>query len=171
MKRLTALILCLVMVLSLSACDSKAGIGNDESKFVQPEAVTLSDGSIVYSKEPFVEFPQTGEYKETALLTNVPGQGVPLLLDMRPDGTIDYIFADVEKEADFQSFTENGACYYTIAPDGKATKQKTGWMKELDNYMAITLETTQDPNGRWRFLFTAEEGTILILDVQLLSCT
>ena len=162
MKRFTSILLCLIMLFSLCACDRQAG-NSETSKFTQPETVTLADGSVVYSKEPFVEYPQTGEYKETALLTNVPGQGVPLLLDMREDGTIDYIFADVEEKADFQNFADSGAAYYTIAPDGTATKQDTEWMEGIDNYMAQTLETTQDPNGKWRFLFTAEEGTILIL--------
>ena len=163
MKRFTALLLSLIMVFSLSACDGTAGIGNKDTKFTQPETVILADGSVVYSKEPFVEYPQTGEYKETALLTNVPGQGVPLLLDMREDGTIDYIFADVEKEADFQSFVDSVACYYTISSNGKAKKQDSQWMEELDNYLSMTLETTQDPNGKWRFRFAAEEGTLLIL--------
>lgn len=163
MKRFTALFLTMVLILSLCACDVNPGQTDGAPKFTEPEPVTLADGSVVYSKEPFVEFPQTGEYKETALLTNVPGQGVPLLLDMRQDGTIDYIFADVEEKADFQNFADSGAAYYTIAPDGTATKQDTEWMEGIDNYMAQTLETTQDPNGKWRFLFTAEEGTILIL--------
>lgn len=163
MKRLTALLLSLIMTLSLCACDVNPGQKGSEPAFTEPPVVTLADGSVVYSKEPFVEYPQTGEYKETALLTNVPGQGVPLLLDMRDDGTIDYIFADVEEKADFQNFSDSGAVYYTIAPDGTATKQDTQWMEGIDNYMAQTLETTQDPNGKWRFLFTADEGTVLIL--------
>ena len=163
MKRLTAMILCLIIVFSLCACGVKPGGTTNEPVFTEPPVVTLADGSVVYSKDPFVEFPQTGEYKETALLTNVPGQGVPLLLDMREDGTIDYIFADVEEKADFQTFSDSGAAYYTIAPDGTATEQDTKWMEDIDHYMALTLETTQDPNGKWRFLFTAEEETILIL--------
>ena len=163
MKRLSAMILCLIMALSLCACGVNPGGNGIETDFTQPEPVTLADGSVVYSKEPFVEFPQTGEYKETALLTDVPGQKIPLLLDMRQDGTIDYIFADVEKEADFQSFVETGTCYYTISPNGKAKKQDADWMEEIDHYLAMTLETTQDPNGAWRFRFAAEEGTLLIL--------
>ena len=162
MKRFTSILLCLIMLFSLCACNRQAG-NSDTSKFTQPETVTLADGSVVYSKEPFVEYPQTGEYKETALLTNVPGQGVPLLLDMREDGTIDYIFADVEEKADFQNFATSGARYFTIAPDGTATEQDTEWMEGVDSYIQQTLDTTQDPNGKWRFLFTAEEGTILIL--------
>ena len=163
MKRFTAIILSLLFVLSLFACDAKTGDKGGEPTFTEPPAVTLPDGSIVYSTEPFVEFPQTGEYKETALLTNVPGQGVPLLLDMRPDGTIDYIFADVETKADIRSFAESGIRYFTIAPDGTATEQGTEWMAEIDLYTANCPEITPDPKGRWRYLFAVEEGTILVL--------
>ena len=163
MKRLTALILALILVFSLVGCAVKPGDNGEQPDFTEPSVVKLSDGSVVYSKEPFVEYPQTGEYKETALLTIVPGQGVPLLLDMREDGTIDYIFADVENKADFQNFASSGARYFTIAPDGTATEQDSEWMDGIDEYMAITLETTQDPNGQWRFLFTSEDDTILIL--------
>lgn len=121
MKRFSAMILCMMMVLSLCACNIQSDTNNSTPVWTEPPVVTLPDGSVVYSEEAFVEYPQTGEYKETALLTNVPGQRLPLLLDMREDGTIDYLFADVEKIIDFQSFVENGAGYYTIAPDGTAT--------------------------------------------------
>ena len=163
MKRILAFTLCLILAFSLCACGVETDETGETPNFTEAPAVTLPDGSTVYSKEPFVEFPQTGEYKETALLTNVPGQGVPLLLDMREDGTIDYIFAGVDEKADFQNFASGGAAYYTIAPDGTATKQDADWMEGVDNYMATTLETTQDPDGKWRLLFAAEEGTILIL--------
>lgn len=163
MKRLTTLFLGLIMILSLCACSDKTDNRNPGTRYTESPLVTLPDGSVVYSDEAFIEYPQTGEYKETALLTNVPGQGVPLLLDMRQDGTIDYIFADVEKESDFQSFVETGACYYTISPDGMAQKQDAQWMKELDNHLAGTVENMQNPNGAWRFRFAAEEGTLLIL--------
>ena len=163
MKQFLAFALCLILAFSLCACGVEPGETGETPNFTEAPAVTLPDGSAVYSKEPLVEFPQTGEYKETALLTNVPGQGVPLLLDMREDGTIDYIFADVDEKADFQNFASGGAAYYTIAPDGTATKQDAEWMEGVDNYMATTLEATQDPDGKWRLLFAAEEGTILIL--------
>lgn len=163
MKRLSAMILCLIMALSLCACDVNPGQTDGAPKFTEPEPVTLADGSVVYSKEPFVDFPQTGEYKETALLTNVPGQGVPLLLDMREDGTIDYIFADVEEKADFQTFSDSGAAYYTIAPDGTATRQNSKWMEELDNYLRQVVEAAEEPNAVWSFQFAAEDGNLLIL--------
>ena len=163
MKRLTALLLSLLLGLSLCACGVKTGNNDDLPDFTEPPEVTLDDGTVVYSQEPFVEFPQTGEYKETALLTNVPGQGVPLLLDMRQDGTIDYIFADVETKADIRSFGESGIRYFTIAPDGTATEQDTGWITEIDRYTATCPDITPDPKGRWRYLFAVEEGTILVL--------
>ena len=163
MKRFTAMILCMMMVLSLCACNIQSDTNNSTPVWTEPPVVTLPDGSVVYSEEAFVEYPQTGEYKETALLTNVPGQRLPLLLDMRKDGTIDYLLADVEKIIDFQSFVENGAGYYTIAPDGTATNADSGWMAELDRYMTETQEASSVSDGQWRFCFAAEEGTLLIL--------
>ena len=111
MKRFTAILLALIMAFSLCACGVNTDKNGDSQKFTEPTEVTAPDGRPVYSAEPFIEYPQTGEYKETALLTNVPGQGVPLLLDMREDGTIDYIFADVEEKFDFQSFESCGTAY------------------------------------------------------------
>ena len=163
MKRFTALLLSLIILFSFCACGVNPSKPGNETVLTEPPAVTAPDGRPIYSKEPIIEYPQTGEYKETALLTNVPGQGVPLLLDMRSDGTIDYIFADIDDRADLKNCAESGMRYYTIAPDGTATKQDTKWMEELDNYLQTTLETTQDPNGKWRLLFTSDEGTILIL--------
>ena len=163
MKRYASLLLCLTLAFSLCACGTKQGGNTKESVFTEPPVVTLADGSAVYSKEPFVEYPQSGEYKETALLTNVPGQGMPLLLDMREDGTIDYIFADVEDIADFQSFEACGAAYYTIAPDGTAKEQKNKWMKELDHYLQQTEESANEPKAVWSFQFSAEDGKLLIL--------
>ena len=161
MKRFTAIILTLIMLFSLCACEVKPG-NQTEPTFTDSQEVTFPD-NLANSDVSFVDLPQTGEYKETALLTNVPGQRVPLLLDMRQDGTIDYIFAGVEEKSDFQSFEACGAAYYTIAPDGTAIKQDDKWMAEIDSYLTQTLESTQDPNGKWRFLFASEEGTILIL--------
>ena len=163
MKRMTALLLSLILVLSLCACGVKPGQTDSGPDFTEPTDVTLPDGSIVYSEAPFVEYPQTGEYKETALLTNIPGQGVPMLLDMRRDGTIDCIFADVESKADFLNFSDSGAMYFAIAPDGTAMEQDSEWMAEIDRYTATCPDITPDPAGKWRYLLAAEEGTLLIL--------
>ena len=163
MKRIFALTLCLIFAFSLCACGVEPGETGETPNFTEAPAVTLPDGSTVYSEEPFVEFPQTGEYKETALLTNVPGQGVPLLLDMREDGTIDYIFGSTDTAFDMQSFKENGVKYYTIAPDGTATLHDEKWIEEIDHYVEMTNTAANIENGRWVFTFAAEEGTILIL--------
>ena len=161
MKRITALILSLVMVLSLCAC----GVEPDSTgeMFTDPTEVTTPDGQMVYSAEPFIEYPQTGEYKETALLTNVPGQGVPLLLDMREDGTIDYIFGSTDRAFNMQSFVDNGVKYYTISPDGTARLHPENWITELDAYLAPVEEACNIKNGKWIFQFVADEGTVLIL--------
>jgi len=170
MKRIFALTLCLIFVFSLCACGVEPGETSETANFTEAPSVTLPDGSTVYSEEPFVEFPQTGEYKETALLTNVPGQGVPLLLDMREDGTIDYIFAstedyslDIRSHKQCLSFKDNGVKYYTIAPDGTATLHDEKWIEEIDHYVEMTNTAANIENSDWIFHFAAEEGTILIL--------
>ena len=163
MKRITAILLCLLMTLALYSCSDKPISSNSGEGYSEPPAVTLPDGSIIYSEEPFVEFPQTGEYKETALLTNVPGQGVPVLLDIRSDGTIDYIFADVSDYEDFHSFTADGACYYTIAPDGTASKQDAKWMEELDRCLNEIAASIEAADASWSFNCSSEEGVILVL--------
>lgn len=168
MKRLTAMILCLIMVFSLCACGVIPGKNGDSSKFTEPMEVTSPDGRPVYSTSSTIEYPQTGEYKETALLTNVPGQGVPLLLDMREDGTIDYIFASTEgynygTNRQHLSFQDNGVKFYTIAPDGTATLHNEKWIEEIDNYVEMTNAAANIKNGKWIFHFAAEEGTVLIL--------
>ena len=168
MKQLTAIILCLIMVFSLCACGVKTDKNDDPQKFTEPPEATAPDGRPVYSDSPLIEYPQTGEYKETALLTNVPGQGVPLLVDMREDGTIDYIFGSTEDycfgtNRQQLSFQDNGVKYYSIAPDGTATLHDMKWIKEIDHYVEMTNTAANIKNGRWIFHFAAEEGTILIL--------
>ena len=168
MKRFTAILLSLIMAFSLSACGVNTDKNGDSQKFTEPIEVTAPDGRPVYDEAPFIEYPQTGEYKETALLTNVPGQGVPLLLDMREDGTIDYIFSSTEAytfgtNSQQLSFKENGVKYYTIAPDGTTTLHDESWVTEIDNYVEMTTTAANIKNGRWIFHFAAEKGTILIL--------
>ena len=163
MKRLTALLLCLIMVFSLCACGENPGKDTENPNFTDPPEMTAPDGRPVYSDTPTIEYPQTGEYKETALLTNVPGQGYPLLLDMRPDGTIDYIFGSTDRDIHMQSFGGNEAKFYTIAPDGTATLHKEDWVTQIDNYLDITNKAAALSNGSWEFKFSAENGVVLIL--------
>ena len=156
MKRFTAILLALIMAFSLCACGVNTDKNNDSDKFTVPPEVTAPDGRPVYDEAPFIEYPQTGEYKETALLTNVPGQGVPLLLDMREDGTIDYIFTGTSRytlnvfEAGKPTlpFEEDGVKYYTIAPDGTATLHDEKWVEEIDNYVKMTNEAANIKNGK-----------------------
>ena len=171
MKRFTSILLCLIMLFSLCACGVNTDHNTDTDKFTAPTEVTTPDGQPVYSAEPFIEYPQTGEYKETALLTNVPGQGAPLLLDMREDGTIDYIFTGTshytyttyEEGEPTLPFKEDGVKYYTIASDGTATLHDEKWVEEIDNYVKMTNEAANIKNGKWEFNFAAEEGAVLIL--------
>ena len=153
MKRFTAMILCMMMVLSLCACNIQSDTNNSTPVWTEPPVVTLPDGSVVYSEEAFVEYPQTGEYKETALLTNVPGQRLPLLLDMRKDGTIDYLFADVENSIEEVSFAGNqvielgGA--FTCAPAVKKVTLPEGLpsINSMDFWMCAALETVIIPES------------------------
>ena len=172
MKRFAAILLALIMAFSLSACGVNTDKNGDSQKFTEPTEVTAPDGRPVYSDEPMIEYPQTGEYKETALLTNVPGQGVPLLLDMREDGTIDYIFGSTDdysfanrnnRSGPSLLFKDNGVKYYSIAPDGTATLHNEKWIEEIDNYVKKTTAAANIKNGKWIFHFAAEDGTILIL--------
>ena len=168
MKRFTAILLALIMMFSLCACNITPGKTGEPEKFTIPPEVTARDGSLIYSDSSIIEYPQTGEYKETALLTNVPGQGVPLLMDMREDGTIDYIFARTEgynygSNRQQLSFQDNGVKFYTIAPDGTATIHNEKWIEEIDNYVEMTNAASNIKNGKWIFHFAAEEGTVLIL--------
>ena len=168
MKRFTAILLALIMMFSLCACGVNPDETGNPKKFTTPTEVTAPDGSVIYSDSSIIEYPQTGEYKETALLTNVPGQGVPLLLDMREDGTIDYIFASTEgynygSNRQQLSFQDNGVKFYTIAPDGSATLHDGKWVEEIDHYVETTTSSANIKNGKWIFHFAAEEGTVLIL--------
>ena len=172
MKRFTAILLALIMAFSLCACGVNTDKNGDSQKFTEPTEVTAPDGRPVYSDEPMIEYPQTGAYKETALLTNVPGQGVPLLLDMREDGTIDYIFGSTDdysfanrnnRSGPSLLFKDNGVKYYSIAPDGTATLHNEKWIEEIDNYVKKTTAAANIKNGKWIFHFAAEDGTILIL--------
>lgn len=150
MKRILCLLLCVAL---LSGCTAAP------AETTAPELTTVP----VISDQETVVYPQTGEYRESALLANVPNQGTPLLLDVRSDGRVDYIYTELEERAQLQSFQEGQVHHYLLSPDGTFEKQDDGWMAQLDAYTAETLETSALENGRWRYLFAAEDGVILIL--------
>ena len=149
MKRFINLFLCLAAVLALWGCESEP---------VEP-AVSVPSSQV---NAAIIDYPQTGQYQETALLANVPGQGTPLLLNVRRDGSVDYLYTELTKRGDLQVLSDGGVHHYLIDPDGNASEQETLWLEPLDAYTAEVSRTAQLPDGRWRYLFAAGEGVIYI---------
>ena len=83
MKRIICLLLCLVMLAGCTAVPAET-----------TGPVMETEPARVISEEATVVYPQTGEYQETALMANVPDQGTPLLLSVRSDGSVDYIYTE-----------------------------------------------------------------------------
>ena len=152
MKRIICLLLCLVML---------AGCASVPAETTGP--VMETEPARVISEEATVVYPQTGDYQETALMANVPDQGTPLLLSVRSDGSVDYIYTELHERGELGNFVEGRVHHYVIGPNGTAIRQDDGWMAELDAYTAEVSEAAGLENGRWRYLFAAEEGVILIL--------
>lgn len=150
MKRLIFLFLSFAVLLSLWGCEAAP------VETTAPTEPSWFDAATV-------DFPQTGQYQETALMANVPDQGTPLLLDVRQDGSVDYFYTELTRRGELQVLSEGGVHHYVIGPDGAAVEQPAGWMAQLDAYNAEVARTAQLPDGRWRYLFAADEGVILIL--------
>lgn len=150
MKRCICLLLTLTVLLSLWGCQA-------------PPAETAAPTEPDWFDAATVDFPQTGQYQETALMANVPNQGTPLLLDVRQDGSVDYLYTELTRRGGLQVLSEGGVHHYVIGPDGAAAEQSAGWMEQLDAYTAEVARTAQLPNGQWRYLFAADEGVLLIL--------
>lgn len=177
MKPLTALFLCLVLLLSLSGCTPQPNIQptsiptQPTADETQPQIYTpiVNPIQIDPNSPGTIVSPQTGEYLETQLLANVPGQKTALLLSVRSDGTLDYIFSDQPRssnsavvgrpsifldDADFQ--------YYTVSPDGRYTRQDDRWTEQLSQMMRQCRNSADLPNLRFHFSFYGSEGHILI---------
>ena len=92
MKRILCLLLCAVL---LGGCAASPGETN---------APALPTVPVITDQETVV-YPQTGEYRETALLANVPDQGTPLLLNVRSDGRVDYLYTELEERGRLQSLS------------------------------------------------------------------
>ena len=150
MKRSLTLFLCLAMLLSLWGCEA-APTGNTD-----PTLPVISD-------QEKVIYPQTGDYQETALLANVPGQGWPQLLSVRKDGTVDYIFSASQKLDARGGLTKDGLQYYTITPSGSYSHQDAPWIGELEQYLTRAWSDTGGEAACWQYVFAAEDGVILIL--------
>lgn len=150
MKRMLCLLLCVVL---LGGCTASPA---ETTAHVLPTVPVISD-------QETVVYPQTGEYRETALMANVPDQGTPLLLDVRADGRVDYLYTELPERGQLQSFTEGRVHHYVLGPDGTAAKQDDAWMEQLDAYTTEVLAASDIENGRWRYLFAAQDGVLLIL--------
>lgn len=156
MKRMICTLLCLFMLLSLAGCGGEPAPA-ETTEIPGTTAEAISTQSVITT-------PQVGEYVESILMNDVPGQGSAVLLSARSDGTVDYIFCDrsyldVWNEG-IQSIKEAGYQYYTVSPDGTATKQPTGWIAQLENVMTTV---NQSPDKCvWWLKFSAWEGNILI---------
>lgn len=144
MKRILSLLLALALLLS--------GCAAVPAETVQPLPTVPP-----VSEQELVHHPQTGLYQETVLLANVPNQNRPLLLDVRSDGGVDYLYAEGH------DFSDGPVHHVLIAPEGTAAEQSDGWMTQLSDYTAGVEAAATQENGRWRYLLAAEDGTILIL--------
>ena len=147
-------ILCLLLwALLLGGCTASPA---------ETTAPALPAGPII-SDQATIAYPQTGEYRETALMANVPDQGAPLLLDVRSDGSVDYLYTELQERGQMQSLSQGQVHHYLISPEGTAVRQDDAWMAQLDEYTAEVLAASNLENGRWRYHFSAEDGVILIL--------
>lgn len=150
MKRILCLLLCVVL---LDGCTASPAETN------APVLPTVS----VISDQETVAYPQTGEYQETALLANVPGQGWPQLLSIREDGTVDYIFSAAENLDASGRLSADGLQYYTVTSTGSYTRQETPWIEYLEDYLTRAWTDAGVPDAFWHYHFTSKDGTIWIL--------
>lgn len=148
MKRLFAILLALCF---LCGCAESDPGGTPDT-----DLVPLGDTATI-------AYPQTGEYQETALLANVPGQGWPQLLSIREDGTVDYIFSAEENLDAGGRLSSDGLQYYTITPAGSYTRQETPWIEDLEDYLTRAWADAGVPGAFWHYRFTSKDGTIWIL--------
>lgn len=175
MKKMTAIILLLCLVLGLWGC--RRNVRPEVSGPVEPsggatEAAVPSEATLPasagpLSQESVLETPQVGEYAESVFLANVAGQARVLLLSVRSDGTLDYIFCTNPPDSDYgdgyQSLSEAGFQYYTLTPQGQATAQTGGWIAQLDEIMKTGIAEAGTSDAAWSLNFSASEGNLLIL--------
>ena len=149
MKRLICLFLSLAVLLSLWGC------GATPAETAAPEEPIWTDAAMI-------DYPQTGQYQETALMANVPDQGTPLLLNVRPDGCVDYLYTELPRRRELQVLSEGKIHHYMIGADGTAAEQPAAWVGQLDAYTAEASRTAPLSDGRWRYLFAAEAGVLYL---------
>ncbi len=174
MKRILSVLLCICMLLGLWACNPDGGETTAPRESTETAALTeetepvslatLPNPAEALSEESILEYPQLGDYQESVLLANVPGQGALVLLSARSDGTLDYIFCNsLDQDArGIQTMVEAGFQYYTISPEGEAVKQPSDWMDQLDQALTAGRAEVPYDDAGWYLVFSAWEGRILI---------
>lgn len=155
MKRVICLVLCAVMLLSLSGCTQEP----PETENTTPSNPTEAAGD----KGVVITVGEEYEERQVAGLAEPQKGGV--LIDVRSDGTADYIFCnrpqdEIESEG-ISSIRMTWYQYYTVSPDGTAEKCSADWMFQLDEVMTTVNPESRD--AKWWLDFTAWEGHILIL--------
>lgn len=160
MKRIIALMLCAVLMLSGCAVERKTEPTQKVQELTNriPEPTDgipdhTAGASVIVS-------PQTGQYLESLFLADVPGQKNALLLSVRSDGTVDYIFSGQQEP--ILSMKEAGYQYYTVAPDGTYTRQDESWIDQLDAMMEENRPQDPDVGTGWYLRFFGCEGNVLI---------
>ncbi len=148
MKRLISMLLSLCLLCGCTA----AGHGEATASVLTPVGDTAT-----------VAYPQTGTYQETALLADVPGQGWPRLLEVRQDGTVDYLFSASAQMDPQGRLSKDGLQYYTITPTGSYTRQETSWIGELEQYLTRVWTDAGVPDACWQYAFASRNGVLLIL--------
>lgn len=155
MKRVICLLLCAVLLLSLPGCTQAP----PETETTVPSDLTEADadtGVVITVGE---------EYEERQVAGLAEPQKGGVLLSVRSDGTVDYIFCNrTQEEIESEGISSIRATwyqYYTVAPDGTAEKCSADWMFQLDEVM--TTVNAEDSGAQWWLDLTAWEGHILIL--------
>ena len=149
MKRILSVILCLCLLSGLWACSKEP----EEAPEASTAASTASpaanpNASQVLGQESVLTTPQVGEYVESVFLANVPNQRSALLLSVRSDGTVDYIFSEEPQVGTsykgIEALEDTGLRYYTITPEGReACAQLMGEWKETKEIMDKLLESEE----------------------------
>lgn len=157
MKRKISIVMCLCLLIGLCSCTADP----IPTEVIENGEMTED----LAATQNIIHIPQVGEFAESILMKDVPGQGSAVLLSMRSDGTVDYIFCDRTRleiwNEGIQSVKEAGFQYYTVSPDGTDAEQPTQWIDQLDEAMQAA-NAEADTAKRWRLNFSAWEGNVLI---------
>ena len=180
MRRLICMLVCLCLLVSLAGCrepgettptvDGTAAGDPQSSQNTEPAGPVVLDILNPLQVDPngpgVVVYPQAGEYRESWLLANVPGQKSVELLSVSADGTVDYIFSQLpDANAGLSGkspMADAGYQYYVVNPDGTFEKQDDRWMEQLDAMMGETATTTGSQENNWLLDIAGGAGNLVI---------